>query len=341
MTTLTSTGIALRRPPRAAWVARYVRQQNIVPRVALLEPMAVEELTPSLRTLRRGIGEAADGSRAQQQAMLREVHELLMRATPMSTQPPLSSLTIASEVLDAFPVEVADSMAPRPRTVFRLLRAGALDATWDVLIDNATGVVAEPVHTATSSGALRTAWRLPLLTRIEAPTVYADLPGFRDPRYAAADDCYDITDRVRLRHGVDEISFDGTAVTIGGWAVLEALVTSPNEQVRLVARNSEAEIATAGVRLRRPDLLGQTADALQRRAWAGWSAHVDLGDPRWVAGSWALSLELDHEGVSRQVAVGETAGELALAATRSTTQVGSRTLSWETKSRPWRLVLDH
>jgi hypothetical protein len=235
---------------------------------------------------------------------------------------------------------VTDAMAPRPRTVFRLLHAGAPEAAWEVLIDNATGVVAEPTRASTSSGAPRTSWRLPLLTQVEGSTVYADLPGFRDPRYGVNDDCYDISDRIRVRHGVDEIAFDGAVVTIGGWAVLEALVTGPDERVHLVARSGDVEVATPGVRLRRPDLLGQSADALQRRAWAGWSAQLDLNDARFVAGSWALAVELDHNGITRRSPLGETAGELALAATRSTTQRGSLAVRWEAKKRPWQLVLD-
>ena len=69
--------------------------------------------------------------------------------------------------------------------MFRLLRDDALDAAWEVLIDNATGVVDEAYDASTATGAARTSPRLPLLTRIEAGTVFAELPGFRDPRYAA------------------------------------------------------------------------------------------------------------------------------------------------------------
>jgi hypothetical protein len=306
--------------------------------VALLTPLTVAELDESIAAL-VSLGVSAGGSRADGQAQLRELHQLLMRATPLTEAAPAPSLAAATALLERFDPALSDAMTPRPRTVFRLLRHGLLDAAWEVLIDNATGVVNEPFNASTATGAARTAWRLPLLTRIEPPLVFADMPGFRDPRYGAPDECYDITRSIRLRHQLDEIVVEGATVSFGGWAALDALTTAADEQVRLVATHSDVEVATACRRLRRPDLVAGTDDALERRAWAGWSTSIDLADPRLVAGAWALSLEVEHCGISRRAPIGAATSDLARAAARTLIQLGARTAQWHIGERQWKLVV--
>lgn len=296
--------------------------------MAKLAPLSAGELDRELAALRPSVS-----------ADLRDLHALLMRATPLVDEPPRASLAAAAGLVAELPSEVLAGLAPRPRTVFRLLLAGAVDAAWVVLIDNATGVVEEPFAGSTSSGATRKAWRLPLLTRIEPPKVFADLPGFRDPRFSAPEDCYDITAGVRLRHQLDEISIVGDIATLGGWAVLDPLVTGPEEQVRLIAGNGDAKVAATGRRLRRADLVAGKSESAARRAWAGWSARLDLADPRLVEGSWDLSLEVDHDGVSRLVPLGANASDLARAGAYAVTRVGSRSVRWKTSDRKWRLVV--
>jgi hypothetical protein len=296
--------------------------------------MTVADLDTAIAELR-----AVGTEQRESRAVLRELHQALMRARPLATQPPMSSLAAAREVVGEHAAEVVDAMLPRPRTVLRLLRAGALEAAWEVLSDNATGVVDEPFHAATATGASRTAWRLPLLTRIEPPTVFLDFPGFRDPRFGAPDECYDITDIVVLRQHLDEIIVDGDALTFGGWAALESLLTGPQEQVRVIATSADLEIAVTGRRLRRPDLVTGTAEALVLRGWAGWAATLDLSAPQLAAGTWAMSLEVTHAGIVRRSPLGNPAGELAQAATRRPIQIGSRVIRWDTRGRQWHLVV--
>lgn len=192
-----------------------------------------------------------------------------MRAAPAVRQPPIAALAAAADLLGELPSRVEDALPPRPRTVFRLLRVGALDAAWLVLVDNATGLVEEPFKASTSSGAIRTAWRLPLITRIEPPKIFADLPGFRDPRFNPPDDCYDITTSVRLRHQLDEICIANGVATLGGWARLRSLATRPQEQVRLIAANGDAEVSVRGRRRRRPRF-GDRQGWESRAARLGW-----------------------------------------------------------------------
>jgi hypothetical protein len=306
--------------------------------VALLTPLTLAELDESIAAL-LALPVSPDLVRADSQAQLRELHQLLIRATPLTEAAPEPSLVAAKALLERFDPASCDAMPPRPRTVFRLLRHGVLDAAWEVLIDNATGVVNEPFNASTATGAARTAWRLPLLTRIEPPLVFADMPGFRDPRYGAPDECYDITRIIRLRQQLDELVVEGATVSLGGWAALDALTTHADEQVRLVATNGDAEVVRACRRLRRPDLVTGSDDAFARRAWAGWSSRIDLADPQWVAGTWALSLEVEHLGISRRAPIGAVTSDLARAAARPPIRLGTRTVQWLTAQRQWQLVV--
>jgi hypothetical protein len=221
--------------------------------------------------------------------------------------------------------------------VYRLLRSGALAAAWEVLGDNGTGVVEEPYAASTATGAARTSPRLPLLTRIEAGIVYAELPGFRDPRYAAPDDCYDITSAVGLKCQLDEVIAADGRLTIAGWAALDVLTATDDERLAVVVTAGDREVAWPARRLRRADLVGGRGDALTRRAWAGFSAAVDLAEL--LPGEWALWVEVDHDGVVVRQRLGRDATELAVAATRASIAAGPTTIRWDTSGKHWALVV--
>lgn len=303
--------------------------------MAPLAPLTLAELDAAVAQLRAEPVDSAEQCRAQ----LRGLHEVLLRATPLTADPPELILAAVADLVGGLSSESIDAMAPRPRTVFRLLRAGAPVAAWQVLIDNATGVVEESFHASTATGAARTAWRLPLLTRLEPPRVFADLPGFRDPRYDAPEDCYDITPVVRLRHELDEVVVAGSVVTFGGWCTSDPLRSGPEEAVRLLVTSDGSELTIDGRRLRRPDLWSNTGPVAARNVWAGWSATWDLADPRLGPGSWALTLRLDHAGIERSAALGSRITDLARVATRPPIRIGPRTLRWKTGGRRWHLVV--
>jgi hypothetical protein len=309
--------------------------------VATQAPISVAEAEATIVALRHSLVDAASQDRALVMQTLRDLHRTLLRVTPSSRVAPITCLQLATSALDGLTEEFTDVLAPRPRTVFRLLRAGSLSAAWEVLADNATGVVTEPFDASTATGAARTAWRLPLLTRIESGTVYAELPGFRDPRYDAPDDCYDITTAVGLKHHLDEVTLTDNAIGLGGWAALDVLTTSPGEQVTVFVARQREEIAVPARRVKRADLVTGTGDGLTRRAWAGWSARLDLTDPRFGSGAWGLSVQVDHDGVVRRAPVGRHVSDLARAGAAASTRVGRRIVSWETTGRRWKLLIDH
>jgi hypothetical protein len=301
--------------------------------------MTIAEVEAAFVALRTSLSDEPPPDRSGLLRILRDLHLLLVRVTPSSTSPPVDCLQAAAALAADVSDDIADALAPRPRTVCRLLRAGAWPAVWELLAENAVGVVEEDFTASTATGTPRATSRLPLLTRIEAPTVFAELPGFRDPRYDVPDACYDITGTISLRHGVDEVVIESAALVLSGWAALDILATDPAEVVSLVAQRTDGEIAVAGRRIRRADLVTGRGEALTRRAWAGWSARLDLADPRLRPGSWLLSLQLDHGGVRRKVPLGREATALAAAAVAASMPVGRRTFGVKTVAGQWQLVV--
>jgi hypothetical protein len=235
--------------------------------------------------------------------------ESLLAATPGTDDPPREVVEPVIALATGAEPAVVESLPTRPRVVMRLLRHGLVEPAWAVLIDSATGVVTNEFHATTSSGAARTDWPLPILTSIEPPHIYAQLPGFRDPRYGASDDLYEIGAAIKVRCHVDDV-VAGRRPILAGWAALDVLVTEPDESVTVVARHEGVEVSWPGVRLRRADQVGGTRETLRRRAWSGWSAELSPSDLS-AEGRWTLWLEIGREGVSRRVRIGKSSSETA------------------------------
>jgi hypothetical protein len=307
--------------------------------VASLTPLDITECAEAIAIVGATLAAEPALERSDLLKLLRSLHESLMRATRAVAEAPRGELHAAADAVASVEPQIVDALAPRPRTVYRLLRSGALDAAWEVLGDNGTGVVDEGYAASTATGAARTSPRLPLLTRIEAGTVYAELPGFRDPRYAAPDDCYDITSTVGLKCQVDELSADGGRLTIAGWAALDVLTATADERVAVVLTAGDRALAWPARRRRRADLVSGRGDALTRRAWAGFSAVINLDAAGISAGEWALWVEVEHEGIVVCQRLGRDATELAIAATRASIRIGSMTIRWDTSEKHWTLVV--
>jgi hypothetical protein len=286
------------------------------------------ELDGLLAAFPSGLALGSNGSRSAQRARLRDLYQLLIRAAASTSATPVASLATAADLLSDFDPTVVDAMKPRPRAVFRLLRAAATDAAWGVAAESAVGVIDDGFRSSTATGARRTAWPLPLLTRIDGDTVYAALPGFRDPRFDAPDDCYEITDLIRLRPTLDDIEIAGDEVTFGGTAALDHLVAGQDDDVRVVFTSAAAEILVHGRRHRRPDLAPVRTERHLRREWAGWSARLDLTDPRLPADWVTVSVEIEHDGLVRRGRIGRDVTGLAAATLATTTRADSRTVEW-------------
>lgn len=273
--------------------------------MAELSPLTIDEATARLDALGSAAGAAFD------KTALLTLHDVLRAVTGTTDDQPATLLARAVALAASADAEIVESLAPRPRVVMRLLRAHAPEAAWLVVIDNATGAVGREFRASTSSGAGRTEWPLPLLTAIEPPNVYAELPTFRDPRYGLADELFEVASAIRLRCHVDEVEA-GRQPVLSGWAALDHLTTDADELVVLVASLDGHEVRWPGVRVRRADLVGGNRETIRRRAWAGWSVECRLGELAEAPGRWSLSVEVAHGGLVRRARIGKSVGELAM-----------------------------
>lgn len=297
-----------------------------------LSALTAEEAAERLGGL--GADVAAEPSRA----LLLDLHEVLIRTAVTDDGVPEKSLVTTTEIVAGLDPALIESLPTRPRVVFRLLRAGAADAARLLLVDNATGVVDETFNAATSSGAARTSPRLPLLSVIDGDRVFADLPGFRDPRFNVADDCFDISAAVRLKAHVDDAVVSQT-LELAGWAAIDIVHTCADEVVTVVAVDGDRECRWPAQRHRRADLVTGTGEGLRRRAWAGWSAQLrpaDLGDQHSV---WTLWLEIAHDGLVRRTRLGTSVGELAARVAGRVLASGPPKVRLEARKAGWQLAV--
>jgi hypothetical protein len=250
---------------------------------------------------------ATDAEQAVIDGRLDDAHDLLMRAAAASESPERHVLHAVHGRLEGVPL---DDLSPRPLVALRLVAAAAYDAAWQVLRDNAVGVVDEDFDVATSSGARRTSWRLPLTTLVEPPTVFAWLPGFRDPRYDAPESAYDVTDRVTLAMHLDEMWWDGPKLTLAGSAFLRHVPTSERDEVRVEFAHADGRRSAtfAAARVRRPDFVTGTGEHLVQRAWAGWAVSCDVRRLR-PAGLWKPTLRLTQQGITRSARLAPARGD--------------------------------
>lgn len=273
--------------------------------MAELSPLSLDDARGRLSTIVAGPEPASD------KTALLALHDVLRAVSGTVEEPPAELLAHAAEIVKQADADTVESLSPRPRVVMRLLRADVADAAWLVIVDNATGAVRRDFHASTSSGADRTEWPLPLITTVEPPNIYAELPAFRDPRFGVADELFDIGSAVKLRCHVDEVAC-GRRPAISGWAALDHVMTDIDEQVALVAVQDGREVRWPGVRVRRADLVGGNREAIRRRAWAGWAVECrpeELVEP---TGRWLLSVEVTHHGLVRRSRIGKSVGELAM-----------------------------
>ncbi|MGI8761735.1 MAG: hypothetical protein ACR2LF_10680 [Jatrophihabitantaceae bacterium] len=260
---------------------------------------------------------AAPGSGAQalHRMLLAEVHDPVLRATAGAEAVPDRELGELGAALRAcVPAGAEDRLDPRVRVLVRLLRRDAVAAAWALAQENASGVVEQRSAQSTLSGAARTSVRLPLLTLVEGNRVYAWLPGFRDPHWPVPDEVYDLTADVAARCGLDLARLRGEHVQLGGWAHLTVLAARADDAVSVALDGpGGARFDVPAQRVRRPDLVRGTGEALTRLAWAGWQAQVPIAPMLATPGTWRVGVTVGHGEVVRTAQLGPRRGPLAAA----------------------------
>ena len=84
--------------------------------------------------------------------------------------------------------------------------AGAAEAAWLVIVDNATGAVPSRVSSRDLVRSRSHGLAAAVADSVEPPNVYAELPGFRDPRFGLSDELFEIGGAIKLRCHVDEVA---------------------------------------------------------------------------------------------------------------------------------------
>jgi hypothetical protein len=259
------------------------------------------------------------------------LYEVVLRASASTASPPADLLGATAALVDRLDTAAVDTLAPRPRTALRLLQTRAFDAAWLVVREDAVGAIDAPSFLGPP---------LPLLTKIDAAQVYADLPGFRDPRFNAPEDSYNISATIGARVHLEEIEFDSTIMALGGSAALDVLQPAPDDHVTVVMASDDTEITMPAVRVHRASLTGGQPQPRARRGWAGWSATVDLTEATVPAGRWSVALEVSQRGVVRRSPIGRSVTDLARLVASQERAVAGRSVRWDISRKNWRLVVD-
>jgi len=255
-------------------------------------------------------------------------YDVLVSTHGSFDQPPADLLDSIRRALSETDPAAWDALNTRPRTAYRLIVAGADQAAWDLLTE-ATRLVREGVERIT-----------PAYVHIDGARVFAWLPGFRDPRYGAPEECYELSEAVKLQVRVDDVSLTPDALSLAGTAYLSRNVsTSAGERITAVLhRDGVPDVVVEGARHRRPDQVSGTGTELTRRAWSGWSVSISLAALAAGSGRWRISLAIDHGELHRSTGLGGDATPLVRSIGRRT--VRRRRTRWriDTSGRQWSLV---
>jgi hypothetical protein len=270
---------------------------------------------------------AAAPDTAAQGRELIKVYELLLTDGASYPELPTGLIDALRRALGTVPARAWDQLNTRPRTAYRLIAAGEDVAAWELLTEGVRlardGVERmEPAH-----------------VHVDGGRVFAWLPGFRDPRFGVPDECYELTDDVKLRSRVDTAELTADSLTLAGTAYLTRSVrTGQTERVSLVlSRSGMDDIVVAGNRHRRPDLVSGTGTELRRRAWSGWSVTVALASLPAGSARYRLTLAIEHGALRRTSPIGSAT---PLAQQEGGVLVRRRRTRWslDTSASAWSLV---
>lgn len=168
----------------------------------------------------------------------------------------------------------------------------------------------------------------PARTRAAVPLLcdngraYARYPFFRDPDRAVPDSCYDVTDKLGVRHRITRAELRGTALRLAGHAYLHRVETHDvTTALVLRERDSGTEYRLPVTHTASPGLGADEDEGRFRYEKAGFEAEVDIttaADGRSLAaGLWDISLAVGAQGVSREVRVGSKRADAVSPAART------------------------
>ena len=177
---------------------------------------------------------------------------------------------------------------------------------------------------------------------------YVRYPFLRDPAHAVPDSCYDVTDKLGVRHHVTRAELRGTALRLAGHAYLHRVETHDvTTELVLRERDSGTEYRLPVTHTATPGLGADEDGGLFRYENAGFEAEVDIttaadGRPL-VDGLWDISLAVGAQSVSREARVGSKRSDAVSPAARTrvvATPVGLRAVTLYTTKPYGNFTLD-
>ncbi|PAZ11825.1 glycosyl transferase [Streptomyces sp. SA15] len=141
---------------------------------------------------------------------------------------------------------------------------------------------------------------------------YTRYPFLRDPARAVPDSCYDVTDKLSVRHLITRAELRGTTLRLAGHAYLHRVethaATDVTTELVLRERDSGTEYRLPVTHTATPGLGADEDEGRLRYEYAGFEASLDIGTAAdgkpLVDGLWDISLAVGAQGVSREVRVG-------------------------------------
>ncbi|MFF7654314.1 glycosyltransferase [Streptomyces sp. NPDC007983] len=133
---------------------------------------------------------------------------------------------------------------------------------------------------------------------VEKGRVYWLHPFFRDPAAEVPDDCFDVTDRLPVRHHLTGAAwYGGSTLRVRGRAEVTGLDAGPEDHTELILRHREAQ-----------DELCVPVSAADSEVEGEFEADVDIATANGGAplrpGVWDVYLDVRAEGVSRTIRFG-------------------------------------
>jgi len=165
--------------------------------------------------------------------------------------------------------------------------------------------------------------------------VYAGYPYFQDALVGVPDDCYDVTEELRVAHHLAALSWEGSRLCLAGYAFIEH-VDTVDVTTSLVLRDQFGRLAaTRPVRpTATPGLTGACGRGRYRYELAGFEGDLDLADTAGgralPPGQWSVFISVGARGITREVPLGGhravTAGSSPATVKTSFTKYGTLTL---------------
>ncbi|MFJ8280933.1 glycosyltransferase [Streptomyces griseoviridis] len=155
----------------------------------------------------------------------------------------------------------------------------------------------------------------PLL--VENGRAYARYPFLRDPARPVPDHCYDVTDRLAVRHHVSRAELSGPTLHLAGHAHLHRVPTHDvGTELVLRERDSGVEHRLPVTHTATPGLGADEDQGRFAYERAGFTARVDIATAAGGAplgdGLWDVSLAVGAQGLSRETRIGRVrAGEVS------------------------------